>query len=554
MIYAQSVGSRAVSLTIQLVGENTIVCDSAYYGIYVDAEMSNDSYGTDASLTITGNGSLEVSGSSYGIWVKSGTGNASLNIKNVAVTSSTNGDYAAGVCVQSSTKATGSPQLSLAVDGGSLTTSASEGNDGIQFYVGLFEATGATTSLTVSDNAIVRANGGIKASRVDEPTPSGTGIVFDGTEGTVYGNVELQKDLEIKSGETLTIGKDASLNANGNLTNNGTINVESGGSVTGSLSDNTQVTTPTITNPPSDQTVIAGSTATFAVTASNVQSYQWQQRTNSGSDWTDISQATSASYTTVATTTDMSGYQYRCMVKSASGVSVISSAATLMVNEPITYTITANASPAEGGSVTVNNGTSPVSVAAGNEVTLTATANSGYRFTGWTSSNGDTFADPSSASTTFTMPANDVTVTAGFEKYYTITAAADSSEGGTVDGGGDYAAGSSVTLNATANSGYRFVCWLENDQQVALMPPVPSQPAATALSQQSLKRSIMSPSIRRQAAQPPLTKPRREWAKLFPSLPPLTTAIVSLAGRFPITSSVLMLSAKPPALPCLQVM
>lgn len=186
-----------------------------------------------------------------------------------------------------------------------------------------------------------------------------------------------------------------------------------------------------------------------------------------GSDWTDISQATSASYTTVATTTDMSGYQYRCMVKSASGVSVISSAATLMVNEPITYTITANASPAEGGSVTVNNGTSPVSVAAGNEVTLTATANSGYRFTGWTSSNGDTFADPSSASTTFTMPANDVTVTAGFEKYYTITAAADSSEGGTVDGGGDYAAGSSVTLNATANSGYRFVCWMENDQQVS---------------------------------------------------------------------------------------
>ncbi len=243
MIYAQSVGSRAVSLTIQLVGENTIVCDSASYGIYVDAEMSNDSYGTDASLTITGNGSLEVSGSSYGIWVKSGTGNASLNIKNVAVTSSTNGDYAAGVCVQSSTKATGSPQLSLAVDGGSLTTSASEGNDGIQFYVGLFEATGATTSLTVSDNAIVRANGGIKASRVDEPTPSGTGIVFDGTEGTVYGNVELQKDLEIKSGETLTIPDGASLNTNGK-----TITVESGGKLEGTpTGSGTVKIAPTIT-------------------------------------------------------------------------------------------------------------------------------------------------------------------------------------------------------------------------------------------------------------------------------------------------------------------
>lgn len=37
------------------------------------------------------------------------------------------------------------------------------------------------------------------------------------------------------------------------------------------------------------------------------------------------------SYTTVATTTDMSGYQYRCMVKSKSGVGVISQAATLTV-------------------------------------------------------------------------------------------------------------------------------------------------------------------------------------------------------------------------------
>lgn len=75
--------------------------------------------------------------------------------------------------------------------------------------------TGATTSLTVSDNAIVRAENGIKASRVDEPTPSGTGIVFDGTEGTVYGEVELQEDLTIGAGESLTLAENASLNANG---------------------------------------------------------------------------------------------------------------------------------------------------------------------------------------------------------------------------------------------------------------------------------------------------------------------------------------------------
>ena len=221
-IYALSSSNQPVALTIKLIGENTITGDM---GIYVAAEASATSYGTDASLTITSenNGSLQVSGLNYGIYVKSGTGNASINIKNVAVTSSTNGNSAAGVYVMSSSTATNSPQLSLAVNGGSLTASGTESSDGIWFYVGSSQAIGATTSLTVSDNAIVRANGGIKASRVNELTPSGTGIVFDGSAGTVYGNVTLQKDLEIKSGETLTVPEGSSLNCNRKLTNNGTI-------------------------------------------------------------------------------------------------------------------------------------------------------------------------------------------------------------------------------------------------------------------------------------------------------------------------------------------
>ena len=424
VIYAQSNSQSAVSLTIELDGRNTIECDSAFYGIYVDAEMSNDSYGTDASLTITGNGSLEVSGSFNGIVVKSGSGNASLTINNasvVAKTTQTHSGYA-GVYVQSSTKATGSPQLSLAVNGGSLTTSASEGNDGIQFYVGSSQASKATTSLTVSDNAIVRANGGIKASRVDEPTPSGTGIVFDGTEGTVYGEVELQNVLEIKSGETLTVPDGSKLDCNEKLTNNGTINVEDGGTVSGNLSGGTTITTPSISQQPQSTTVTEVNPATFAVTASDVQSYQWQQSTDIGQSWSDIDGATNDTYSIEATTTSMSGYQYRCVVTSASGVSVISSAATLTVTkktEPTTYTISAYASPAEGGSVTVNDSGTSATVTANSDVTLTATANDGYRFTGWTSSGGGTFANASSESTTFTTPAGDVTVTAQFAKVVT---------------------------------------------------------------------------------------------------------------------------------------
>ena len=155
---------------------------------------------------------------------------SSLTITNASVDAKTTTGYA-GVYVHSGASATSSPQLSLAVIGGSLTASGGESSDGIQFYVGSSQATGATTRLTISDNAIVRAENGIKAYHVDEPTPSGTGIVFDGNQGTVYGSVTLQEDLTIESGQTLTIPDGASLTINsgvtltneGTVTNNGTL-------------------------------------------------------------------------------------------------------------------------------------------------------------------------------------------------------------------------------------------------------------------------------------------------------------------------------------------
>ena len=333
-IYALCNTGQSVSLTIELIGTNTI---TGYYGIYVNAEISADSHGTDASLTITGenNGSLEVSGSNYGIYVKSGTGDASLNIANASVDAKTTSTYSgyAGVCVQSSASATTSPNISLSVDGGSLTASATESSDGIQFYVGSSQATGATTSLTVTDNAIVDARtGGIKASRVDEPTPSGTGIVFDGTEGTVYGNVTVQNNFEVKSGETLTIPDGSSLS--GNFTNEGSIVVKEGGTLNSTPTGGTVVYAPTISTQPQDVTVTEGATVTFTVTATGENlSYQWQQSTDSGSDWTNVGSATSSNtYTIDNTTTSMSGYQYRCVVSNSAG-EVTSDAVTLTVNK-----------------------------------------------------------------------------------------------------------------------------------------------------------------------------------------------------------------------------
>ncbi len=427
-IYAQCNSGESVSLTIELIGENTI---TGYYGIYVNAEISADSYGTDASLTITGenNGSLKVSGSFHGIYVKSGTGDASLNINDASVVAKTTQTYSgyAGVYVQSSASATTSPNISLSVDGGSLTANGGDSGAGIQFNVASSTANNATTSLTVNNNAIVKAINGIEGYRVDKPIPSGTGIVFDDKEGTVYGDVTLQEDLTIGEGESLTIGDGASLNANGKLTNDGTINVESGGTLTGEPGGNV-VYAPTITTHPKNVEVKENETATFTVEATGSDlSYQWQQSTDNGKNWTNIASANAAEYTTGKTTMDMSGTQYRCVVKNSID-EVTSNAATLTVTAlpepepepeptpppyiPPTYAVATPETP--GGTVTV----SPSRASSGRTVTITAAPDPGYALESLTvlDSRGNEIplTDKGDGKYTFTMPASRVTVEASF--------------------------------------------------------------------------------------------------------------------------------------------
>ena len=462
-IYALCSSKQPVALTIKLIGTNTI---TGYYGIYVNAEINENSNGTDASLTITGenNGSLEVSGSFYGIFVKSGTGNASLTINDasvVAKTTQTNSGYA-GVCVQSGSSATNSPQLSLAVNGGSLTTSGSASGEGIQFIVGAHEATSATTSLTVTDNAIVDArNGGISASRTSEtlptPTPTGnnsSGIVFDGNTGTVYGNVTLQENLEIGDGETLTVPNGSSLNCNEKLTNDGTINVENGGRVSGNLSGGSTVTTPSISQQPQSTTVTEGSTAEFSITASDAQTYQWQRKaTYTESEWENISDATTTSYTTAATTTNMNGYQYRCVVTSDSGVSVTSVAATLTV-DPVSVTgVTLDETELAlytGGSATLT-----ATIAPDDATNQTVTWSSDNAEVATVDANGKVTAE-AAGTATITVTTEDgkktatctVTVT---DKTYTISADTTALDFGSAYTGYAQPAAQTVTLTNTGN-------------------------------------------------------------------------------------------------------
>ena len=418
-IYAQCKNRESVSLTIELIGNNTI---TGYYGIYVNAEISADSNGTDASLTITGenNGSLEVSGSNHGIFVKSGTGNASLNIEKATVTSNTNNSYAAGVYVMSSISAN-LPTLSLAVNGDSLTASGTGSSDGILFYVGSSQATGATTSLTVSENAIVDAkNGGISAKQISNPintdisaTSSNGGIVFDGTEGTVYGNVTLQEDLEIGEGESLDIPSGASLT----IGNDATLTVD-GGKLTGNIPTNGVVYK--VTEVKLDKTNLSlevGDTATLTATV------EPDEASNKNVTW-------SSDGTSVATVDDTG------KVTAISVGSATITATTQDGNKTATCTVTVTASPepepeptpppyipptyavttpeTTGGTVTV----SPSRASSGRTVTITAAPDTGFALESLTvlDSRGNEIAltDKGDGKYTFTMPASRVTVEASF--------------------------------------------------------------------------------------------------------------------------------------------
>jgi uncharacterized repeat protein (TIGR02543 family) len=98
----------------------------------------------------------------------------------------------------------------------------------------------------------------------------------------------------------------------------------------------------------------------------------------------------------------------------------------------------------------------------GTQIPLVAEAETGYGFVNWTADAAGSFGDASAAETTFTMPSQDVTVTAHFALVYELDMAADPTAGGEaidVAAEGAYAAGATVSIRAEAAPGYGFVNW-----------------------------------------------------------------------------------------------
>jgi uncharacterized repeat protein (TIGR02543 family) len=112
--------------------------------------------------------------------------------------------------------------------------------------------------------------------------------------------------------------------------------------------------------------------------------------------------------------------------------------------------------------VTVTGGTGGRNYEAGETVTIEATVQDGKQFTHWMVTDGGvTLNDDKAKMTTFTMPANAVTVTAVFDipaTDYQVTIACG--QGGGADWiSGKYAKGTTVYILALPESGYAFGNW-----------------------------------------------------------------------------------------------
>ena len=122
------------------------------------------------------------------------------------------------------------------------------------------------------------------------------------------------------------------------------------------------------------------------------------------------------------------------------------------------FNLTLNGNPTAGGTIS---GTSAGKKNCNTTVSVTATANTGYTFVNWTADDGVEVSK--NAAYSFQIR-KDITLTANFQSTtstnYTLTLTTNPTTGaGTVTGGGIYASGTKVPIEAASATCYKFVNW-----------------------------------------------------------------------------------------------
>lgn len=378
--------SGSASLTI--TGDGILGASSGFNpGIRVQSNTSN------GTLAITG--AKVTASSSYsgnGVQIRCGdSSNASLTVNGGSLTATGSGATFAGIIMQfsSSTSGSGTPTVTFSgnaivrangIAGGITSNSSTEvhtaagtgESGGIVFDNGAGTVYGDVTlqeditigegeSLTIGDGAslntgshAVNVNGGtlIGGDKITGTVKYAPVITTEslpgGTVGTAYSQV-LAADgtapisWSVTSGALpagLTLSSDGKITGTPTTAGTSTFTVtatNASGSASKAFTITVNYQPTTITTQPKNVAVTVGQPAAFTVaaTGSNL-AYRWQQSTDGGKTWTDITGATGENYTTAATTMNMNGCQYRCVVKGDGG-EVVSNAATLTVNPvPVT--------------------------------------------------------------------------------------------------------------------------------------------------------------------------------------------------------------------------
>lgn len=200
-------------------------------------------------------------------------------------------------------------------------------------------------------------------------------------------------------------------------------------------------------NAPDSLNVVATTNAATMTWVGEGSEYEVSYRDASSNIWSAPVTVNATSYI-FGNLTHMTQYEARVRTVCDDTTSVWAS--TFFTTDTAFWTVTVNTSDATMGTVSGSG-----RYVEGSTVTISATANDGYHFVRWTDGN-------TQATRTITVT-GDLSYTATFASdqaaQYTITATSNDPNMGTVTGGGVYEEGTTVTLTATANTGYRFVQW-----------------------------------------------------------------------------------------------
>jgi len=225
-----------------------------------------------------------------------------------------------------------STAISGATSAGYNTPAMASADNGAQFRVVVSNVAGNVTSnaATLTVNAAAVAPSITTQPANQTVTVGQTATLTVAATGTAPLSYQWQKNSTAISGATSASYTTPATTSSDNGAKFVVVVSDSAGSVTSNaatLTVNAAAVAPSITTQPANQTVTVGQTATFKVVAAGAAplSYQWQKNS------TAISGATSASYTTPATTSADNGAQFRVVVSNVAG-NVTSNAATLTVN------------------------------------------------------------------------------------------------------------------------------------------------------------------------------------------------------------------------------